>query len=438
VTSRHPPTGVPWPTTVVLMLAVFTVSMGFGVVLPLLPDLIERLLGPGAEQAQVSRSTGLLTGIYMLAVFLFAPAWGRLSDRFGRRPILLIALGGFSATMLGFALIENLTAVYAERLLSGLFAAAVTPVALAMIGDLATTEEARARRLTFVSLAGVSGFLLGPMMGVFIARAAAGPAPLAVLEGSLKAPLMAVSLVALLVAVAAFMTLPRTATRAGARPEQKAIPKSDSWLVPRLLVLAFIVSAGVGTFEVGLALRGKQELGLSQYSIAMMFTLCSLVMIIVQAAVFSPWIKPETTRWFIAPALGAMGVGLMLVPQASDFRLMLMAIAAVAASAGILSPIFTYWISRGAGRAQGSELGKQTAAASLGAAVGAASGGWLFDVAWLPGAAFLFAAALAALGVVVSLGLPRRLLIRTPAIATGNAGFGGFTARASSPERIVP
>jgi MFS family permease len=167
------PSGIPTGTMAVLMASVFTVSMGYGVVLPLLPFIIERLLGAGAEAGEISRATGLLTGLYMLSLFLFAPMWGRLSDRFGRRVILLIGLVGFGATMLVFAFVESLIAVYAERFLSGLFAAAVMPVALAAIGDLAVTEEARARRLTFVSLAGISGFLLGPMLGVFIARAAA-------------------------------------------------------------------------------------------------------------------------------------------------------------------------------------------------------------------------------------------------------------------------
>ncbi|MDQ6705131.1 MAG: hypothetical protein M3Z85_04090 [Acidobacteriota bacterium] len=80
---------------------------------------------------------------------------------------------------------------------------------------------------------------------------------------------------------------------------------------------------GIGVFEVGLALRGKQELGLTQYQIAMMFTECSLVIFVVQAIVFSRWIKPETTRWFIAPALAVLAAGLFLVSRASDFMLML-------------------------------------------------------------------------------------------------------------------
>ena len=406
--------GIPISTMVVLMLSVFTVSMGYGIILPLLPYLIERLLGATVQAAQVSNATGLLTGLYTLSLFLFAAVWGHLSDRFGRRLILLIGLTGFSVTMLTFAFIENLPAVYAERFLSGMFAAAVTPVALAAIGDLAATEELRARRLTFVSLAGTSGFLLGPMLGVFLTRGAPNLLPAINIAGLLSVPLVATAILSLVVAVGVLFTV------AGHKPidvvlqQRRLKVKQAAWLVPKLLTISFIVSAAIGVFEVGLALRGKQELGLSQYQIASMFTLCSLVMIVMQAIVFSPWIKPETTRWFIAPALAVLTVGLFLVPRASDFTLMLVVIGAVAASAGILSPIITYWISSKAGKSQGAELGKQTAAASLGAAIGSAAGGLLFNVAGLPGASFVLVAALTALGVLLSFSLPKILVEHMP------------------------
>ena len=66
-------------TIVALMLAVFTVSVGFGIALPLLPDLIERLLVGEVTPAQIARHTGLLTAVYTFSLFLFAPMWGRLS-----------------------------------------------------------------------------------------------------------------------------------------------------------------------------------------------------------------------------------------------------------------------------------------------------------------------------------------------------------------------
>lgn len=72
---------VPRPTIGTLMLAVFTVSVGFGIALPLLLDLIERLLVGDGTAAQISQHTGLLTAVYTFSLFLFAPMWGRLSDR---------------------------------------------------------------------------------------------------------------------------------------------------------------------------------------------------------------------------------------------------------------------------------------------------------------------------------------------------------------------
>lgn len=422
MTAGAHPSGIPPRTMAVLMLSVFTVSMGYGVILPLLPYLIERLLGAAGVAAQMSSATGLLTGLYTLSLFLFAPVWGRLSDRFGRRGVLLIGLIGFGATMLTFAFIENLTAVYAERFLSGMFAAAVTPVALAAIADLATNEETRARRLTFVSLAGISGFLLGPMLGVFMARGFANLSSSVGAAGSLAIPLAGTAVLSLMVATAAAMTVPGTKPGAAAPQRDQTTAQSSSWLVSKLLVLAFIVSAGIGVFEVGLALRGKEELGLTQYQIASMFTECSLVMFVVQAIVFSPWVKPATTRWFIAPAFAVLTAGLFLVTRASSFPLMLAVTGAVAASAGILSPILTYWVSSKAGKSQGAQLGKQTSASSLGVAVGSAAGGLLFNVTWLPNASFLLVTFLTAFGIILSIGLPKMLT-------------GGFNSEVPHPKR---
>jgi MFS family permease len=405
-----PPLAVPSPAVMAtLMLAVFTVSVGYGVVLPLLPYLIERLLGAGVVAAQVSRHTGLLTGVYTLALFLFAPLWGRASDRLGRQTVLLVGLFGFATTMLVSAFVESLAVVYAERFLSGMFAAAVTPVAAAAVGDFVTTDTARARRLAFVSMAGIAGFLLGPMLSVFISQFAAAFFTVTQPTGSLQVPLVVTGLLAVFVGIAVAFVIPRGKGTSCSTKAVIASVDGNVWVVPKLLALTFIVSTGIGVFEVGLALRGKQDLGLTPYQIALMFSECSLVMFVVQAIVFSPGLKPDLSRWFITPALIVLAGGLFLVPWASNFGLMLAAVGAVAASAGALSPILTYWISSKAGSAQGWELGKQTAAGSLGVTIGSALGGLLFNVAAFPGASFILAAALAALGFALSLGLSRFL-----------------------------
>ena len=415
--------GVPVPALAALMLAVFTVSVGFGIVLPVLPYMIERVLGADGGVVQVSRHTGLLTGAYTLSLFLFAPLWGRLSDRRGPRGVLLVGLVGFGLTMLAFSFVESLVSIYAERFLSGVFAAAVTPVAAAVVGNLATTEQARARLLAFGSMAGISGFLLGPMLGVYATRTAADLFTLAMPAGSAAIPLAATALLAFLVAAAIAFVVP--GGEGNTRQQKKPAGTADdqtAWLVPKLLILTFFVSAGVGVFEVGLALRGKQELGLTPYQIALMFTECSLVMVVIQALVFSPWFKPDKTRWLITPALAVMAVALFLVPRAADFTSMLVVIGLVAGSAGILSPVLTYWISARAGSAQGLELGKQTAAASLGVTLGSAAGGLLYNISALPGAPFVLTASLITLGFLLSFGLSHLLALpNTPLGAADSA-----------------
>src|SRR5262249_2275980 len=143
--------------------------------------------------------------------------------------------------------------------------------------------------------------------------------------------------------------------------------------------IAFVTAIAIGAFEVGLALRGKQVLGLDATRIGVMFAECSLVMFVVQTLVFSPLIKPELTRWFISPGLAVLAVSLVVVSLSTTWIAMTLAVALVAASAGILSPIVTYWVSLGSSKTQGTELGRMTAAASLGGALGSAGGGLLFN-----------------------------------------------------------
>ena len=400
-----PPDAVPRAVLVAVLLAVFAVSIGFGVMLPLLPYLIERLLGAGVVAAQVSRHTGMLTAVYTVAIFLFAPYWGRLADRLGPRRVLLVGLLGFAVTMLVFAFVESLVAIYVERFLSGMFAAAVSPVATAVVGAFSTTPQRRARCLAFVSMASIVGFLLGPMLGVAINQFAAATFAFAQPVGSIVAPLAAAAVFALLVSVAVLFSVPDRPDEDRPTPGTENNVNGAARLVPKLLLLTFLVSFGIGAFEVGLALRGKDELALSPYQIALMFSECSLIMLVTQAIVFSPWFRADRTRWLISPALAVLAVGLLSVPLAFDFKSMLVLVGAVSTAAGVLSPILTFWISTNAGSAQGWHLGRQSAAASLGVTLGSAAGGLLSNIQFLPGGSFVLAGVLAVLGFVSSLGV---------------------------------
>lgn len=385
----------------------FAITVGYGIALPILPFLIERVAGT-VNPSTLSRHTGLLTGIYILAIFMFAPLWGTLSDRKGRRPVMLIGLVGFAATVALFIVADSLVLLYLSRFLSGLFAAAITPVAYALVGDYAPSTEWRARRFALINIAGTAGFFVGPLLGGLSVRVAEAVFR-KLTEEIFVMPFAAAAALALVAASANLLLVPRTSDRSGRQPamsEQQISRRA----VFRLWAVASVTAVAIGAFEVGLALRGKQVLGLDAARIGLMFAECSLVMFIVQALVFSPLIKPERTRWFISPGLIILGASLVIVSLTTTSVTMSIGVALVAASAGVLSPIVTYWVSYGTSETQGADLGSMTAAASLGQALGSAGGGLLFDVPVLRDAGFIAAALIVLAGLLASAGLPQLLM----------------------------
>jgi MFS family permease len=405
-----------WRALCALLLSMFAIAVGYGIVLPIMPFLIERLAGT-TDATTLSWHTGLLTGTYILAIFLFAPLWGKISDRWGRRPVILLGLVGFAVTVAVFALVESLPLLYLGRFLDGVFAAAIAPVAYALVGDHAPSKEWRAHRFALINVAGTAGFFVGPLLGGIVWRTFreffGGAA-----ERAFSAPFLATSGLALLAALMIWGLVPRAVQREG-RQLPAAEKRYDSATMLRLWAIAFVTAVAIGAFEVGLALRGKQVLGMDASQIGMMFAECSLVMFVVQVLVFSPLIKPGITRWFLTPGLALLALGLVVVPFTSTSISMSIAVALVAASAGILSPIVTYWVSLGAGETQGADLGRVSAAASLGQALGSAAGGLLFDVSILPGAAFTVTAIVVLAGLAASFGLPRLLVQRQQADGLG-------------------
>lgn len=393
----------------VMLLAVSTVSAGYGIVLPILPLMLQAIDGPIAT-TEVSRHTGLLTGVHALALFLFAPIWGKLSDQYGRRNILCLGLVGFGASLLLSPVKLNIGMLYAERFFTGLFAAGITPVASALITDQGGGDEWRARRLAWVSMAAISGFLLGPMLSGLLATLS-GTLAVDRIARSYELPFFTIAAVAIIASLAVRLFVPNNVTDASAQGISARLQPQigDALAILILRTISFLVAAGVGVFEVGLALRGNQELRMPPAQVALMFTVCSLVMFVVQAIVFSPKIRPSWTRWLIAPALGVMSVALLLIPATSEYIALLTTVSVVAASAGILSPILTYWTSLESGKTKGAELGKQTAVVSLGQALGSVAGGSLYSFAIIPAAPFVVTALLLAAAAMTALKLPRRL-----------------------------
>lgn len=389
-----------------LLLAVFAISVGYSVVLPILPFAIEQT-GEATGPVALSRHTGAVTAAYILAVLLFAPLWGRRSDRWGRRPVLLVSLFGFVISSAAMGAGESLVSLYLARFSDGLFAAAIAPAAYALIADHSAAPEWRASRFALINGAGTLGFFVGPLLGGLVIGQVGDPVDYGAWRSLVALGLMT-SVLGLAAFVAVWRLVPegRNGTLDIARAEDGGGRRP---LMRRLWVIALVSSAAVGAFEVGVSLRGKYVLAMNAYEIGLMFAECSLVMLAAQVIVFSPVIKAQSTRRLITPALMLLGLGLAGVPFANSPFTIFLTIALVAASAGVLSPIVTYWVSLSASNARGADLGSATAAASLGQLLGSVASGFLFGASLVPDAAFTVTAALVLLTLVASFGLAQRL-----------------------------
>jgi DHA1 family multidrug resistance protein-like MFS transporter len=385
-----------------LLASSFIVALGYGIVLPVLPTMVERLAG-SADPTFAARHIGFLTAAYVAAPMAVAFLWGRVSDSVGRRPILVVGLIGFAVTLAASALASNLLLLYAGRILNGGFAAAVVPTALAFIADTTGDDDRRARTFGWVSMASIAGFLLGPMLGGLAAGWAFDSGKAVPLLQA--APFLLASGLALAAAGGVRLILP------GGRVTGQPVDtknRETSTFVPgeiRLLALASVAAAGLGAFEVGLTLRNDQ-LAMSPAELGFTFATCSVVMFAVQGLVFSPLVKPAATKVLVAPAFLVMAIGLAVIPSITAFSEMLFAVSVIAASAGVISPLLAFWVSRVTARSQGVELGIQAAAVSFGLSIGSAGAGLLFGFNGLQGAGFLAAAVAMALAATASLKLP--------------------------------
>jgi MFS transporter, DHA1 family, tetracycline resistance protein len=151
---------------VFVLLSVFIDSLGFGIIIPSLPEVIKGLTGEPVSTA--ADWGGYLMAVYALLQFFMAPVFGNLSDRFGRRPLLLVSLFAFGVDYLLTGLATSMTWLFVGRAFAGVFGASFS-VANAYIGDI-STDNNRAKNFGFIGAAWGAGFTLGPAIGGFIAE----------------------------------------------------------------------------------------------------------------------------------------------------------------------------------------------------------------------------------------------------------------------------
>jgi DHA1 family multidrug resistance protein-like MFS transporter len=387
----------------ILLLAVLSVSMAYGVTLPILPFIIERAVG--ADAASVAWHTGALAGLYTLALFVMGSFWGALSDRIGRRPVIALGLVGSSVGLILLDAATTLPALYVARGLSGALSAAVLPAVLACVAESSQALE-RPRRFALTAAATTFGFLLGPALGSGLSAMAITPPSGMRIGGILMpdSPFFVAALAGFLIAIAIGF-LRSEDKSAPATGDTVDLPTAADRSRMRLgLLLTCVTVFGITIAEVGITLLGKQVLSLDPQGIARFFLICGVVMILVQIGGFS-----ACMQWFALPTLLIASLiivttGLALIAVSRSAGLAMLAFALVSAGTAILIPALATLISEAAGSIQGKAMGQQASSANLGQALAASLTGVLFLAA--PAAPFIAGAAATAAAIALVRRLP--------------------------------
>lgn len=370
-----------------LFVTVMIDLIGFGIVLPLLPGYAARF--------DVSETAiGIVVGSFSLMQFLFAPWWGRLSDRVGRRPVILIGLAGSALSYLLFAVAGSYWILLLSRLLAGGMGATVN-VAQAYLADV-TPPERRAKAMGLLGAAFGLGFVLGPAI-----------AGLTVRWGT-HAPGLIAAVISLASFCLAWIRLPETRVH---HPVEALPPPSDwsrlaaPYGVFFLLILAFTL------MHVVFPLYSQRTLGYDQSSTAYFFVLLGLVSALVQGVLIGGLSRRFSERALMVAGGMLLSLGLVLIPLAQRRVLasgpylpgLLAAIVLVAIGSGLAMPSITGFVSRITPPSrQGVALGTLQSIGSVARIVGPTTSGLLTEVAG-ERTAFLTGAGIALAGMLVAL-----------------------------------
>jgi DHA1 family tetracycline resistance protein-like MFS transporter len=377
-----------------MALTIFIDFAGFGLILPLLPFWAEHL---GANPTGV----GLILTIYALAQFIFTPVLGALSDRYGRKPIIVgsLVIEAFSFALSGLA--GSLAVLLIARFIGGLGASNIGS-AQAVVADV-TPPEGRARGMGMIGAAIGLGFVVGPAIGGLLAPI--GP----------SVPFLVAMAVAIVNALLVISFLPEThkdrgASKAGSpvKPGRGLLPTGLGKLlrnpaITRLIVINLLFTMAFTAMEAVYPLFSQHVFGWTAKENGYVFTYVGLIVVLIQGGLVGQLVKRFGERTLLIAGLVMLAAGLALLPLSTSLALMLVALGILSAGNGAVTPTTSALLSLASPReAQGETLGFAQGIAGLGRVIGPLVAGSIYTLIG-PGAPFLAGSVLVIVAMLIAL-----------------------------------
>jgi DHA1 family tetracycline resistance protein-like MFS transporter len=353
---------------IILFGVIFIDLIGFGLVIPLLPFYAE-LHGASPELVTLAMAS------YSAAQLVAAPVLGRLSDRWGRRPILILSLVGSTVSYLWLGVAYGLWVIFASRLLAGACAGNIA-AAQAYIGDV-TRPEDRARGMGMIGAAFGLGFILGPALGGLLAGSDPTPQALA-LPAFVAAGLSFLALLGVLFVLPE--SLPRerrgTARRGRVDVVLDALRRPD---MRRLVLLYFMVIVAFAGMETTFAMWAERQFRWGPMQVGGVLAYVGVLSALVQGGLIGRLARRFGEERLLVAGLAAICAGLLATPLSRSLPELLVGTAFMALGMGLTQPSISSLLSRAAGQErQGETMGVAQSAGSFARIVGPALAGVLF------------------------------------------------------------
>jgi MFS family permease len=361
--------------------------VGFGIVMPILPFYAREF---GAD----ATTLGFLLMVYAAAQFVCAPLWGWLSDRIGRRPVMLVTVAGTSLSLLALGLADSLEWLFLARILGGCFAANIG-VASAYIADV-TGEEERTRWMGMLGASFGIGFVLGPAIGGFLAPYGYG-VPM----------LVAAGLAALNFGQAVFVLREPPSRAEGERAEVGRLAVLRDPMIRWLCLSNLLFSIAVTQLETVFAFFMMDRFSYDAREVAFVLVGMAVVMGGIQGGGMKALSARFSERALVFGGTLLLALAFLGIPESASVAVLLAPLGLAAVGRAVVQPSLLSLVSVAADpRSRGVAMGTFQSAASLARVVGPVTAGWLYDREYA--APFWLAAGLLVAVALLSRGLPGR------------------------------
>ncbi len=307
------------PSLSILFSVVVVDLIGFGIVVPILPFWAERY---GASAFVL----GLILASHALMQFLLAPSWGQLSDRIGRRPVMLMTIAGTAISLLALGFADSLAQIFVARVLTGIFGANVS-VATAYLTDV-TEESERTRWMGMIGASFAVGFTIGPPIGGLLAGMGHG-VPM----------LFAAGLAFLNLIWAAFRLVEPERHRA--RDERTLGNRFDALrhdAVRRICLVYFLFSLAVTQLETTFAYFMLHRFGYRELGVGMVMFGMAIVMGGIQGGAMKRLAERYAERSLALTGLSAMVLGFAMLPWVTSVALLMVPLTLLSIARGLSQP----------------------------------------------------------------------------------------------------